>query len=76
MGRNTMNRLQRHQPPHPKHDVPEDFEPGAPPIDPDEGPVPVRIPDDAEHERVIDPAAQQDPLDERIHRQLEVTRCP
>jgi len=41
----------------PNNDVPEEFEPGAPPVEPDEGPVPDHIPDDPEHDRVIDPGA-------------------
>jgi len=41
----------------PNNDVPEEFEPGAPPVEPDEGPVPDHIPDDPEHDRVIDPDA-------------------
>ena len=33
-----------------------DEDDGVPmPIEPDEGPVPARIPDDSEHDRVIDP---------------------
>lgn len=42
--------------PHRPHkDLPEEFEPGAQPVEPDEGPVPAHIPDDPEHDRVIDP---------------------
>ena len=32
-------------------------EPGLLPVEPDEGPVPPLIPDDPEHDRVIDPEA-------------------
>jgi hypothetical protein len=42
---------------HRNNDVPEEFEPGAPPVEPDEGPVPAPVPDDPEHDRVVDPAA-------------------
>jgi hypothetical protein len=42
-------------PRHPGNDVPDELEPGALPVEPDEGPVPSHIPDDPEHERVIDP---------------------
>lgn len=45
-----------HKPHHPNNDVPEEFEPGSPPVEPDEGQVPAAIPDDPEHDRVIDPA--------------------
>lgn len=45
-----------HKPHHPDNDVPDEFEPGAPPVEPDEGPVPTQVPDDPEHERVVDPA--------------------
>ena len=45
--------------PHSPHkDVPEEFEPGAPPVEPDEGPVPAHIADDPEHDRVIDPGME------------------
>jgi hypothetical protein len=37
--------------------VPDEFEPGSLPVEPDEGPVPAGIPDDPEHDRVIDPEA-------------------
>ena len=38
---------------HPHTDVPEEFEPGAPPVEPDEGPVPAQLPDDPEQDRVV-----------------------
>ena len=66
------------KPHHSNHDVPEEFEPGAPPVGPDEGPVLPLVPDDPEHERVVDPAAnlalalQAQPT---CH-QKEVTKCP
>ena len=47
-----------HKPNYPNNDVPEEFEPGAPPVEPDEGPVPDFIPQDPEHERLVDPAAK------------------
>lgn len=34
---------------------PEDPDESPMPVDPDEGPVPAQIPDDPEHDRVIDP---------------------
>ena len=42
----------------PHKDLPEEFEPGAPPVEPDEGPIPAHIPDDPEHDRVIDPGVR------------------
>lgn len=36
---------------------PDDLEPGMFPVDPDQGPVPANIPQDPEHDRVIDPEA-------------------
>ena len=48
-----------HKPRHRDRDVPDELEPGAVPVEPDEGPVPASIPDDAEHDRVIEPTAQQ-----------------
>ena len=50
-----MTPLLAHTGPHPNHDVPDEFEPGLPPVAPDEGPPPIQIPDDPERERVIDP---------------------
>ena len=45
--------------PHRPHkDLPEEFEPGVPPVEPDEGPIPAHIPDDPEHDRVIDPGVK------------------
>jgi len=35
-----------HKPPHPNNDVPQEFEPGAPPVEPDEGPDTAPIPED------------------------------
>ena len=42
--------------PHPKTDVPDPFEPGALPVEPDQGPVPDNIPEDPEQGRVVQPA--------------------
>lgn len=64
------------KPHYPKQDLPEEFEPGAQPVEPDEGPVPASIPDDPEHERVIDPGANRVRLTLRTFRQAEVARCP
>jgi len=44
-----------HKAPHPNRDVPDDFEPGSPPVEPDQGPTPPVIPQDPEHDRVVDP---------------------
>lgn len=41
------------RPPH-QHDIPED-EPGEMPVEPDQGPTPPVIPEDPEHDRVVDP---------------------
>jgi hypothetical protein len=43
-----------HQPPHPNKDVPDGFEPGSLPVEPDEGPVPALVPDEPENERVTE----------------------
>jgi hypothetical protein len=61
-GNHTMVRTTVHKPSHPNTDVPEEFEPGALPVEPDEGPVPDLIPDDPEHERLVDPAAVRPPV--------------
>lgn len=54
-----MARAHIHKPHHPNHDVPEEFEPGAPPVEPDEGPVPAIVPEDSEPERIIAPGPNQ-----------------
>jgi hypothetical protein len=51
-----MSAIQLHRPPQPSHDVPDPRDPPTLPVEPDQGPVPDRIPDDPEHDRVIDPA--------------------
>ena len=53
-----MPRAQRPKPHRPSHDVPEQRDPPALPVEPDEGPIPPLIPDDPEHERLVDPAAR------------------
>ncbi len=40
---------------HPTHDVPDEPAPDSLPVEPDQGAVPAAIPDDPEHDRVIDP---------------------
>lgn len=35
----------------------DDSEPGSMPVEPDQGPVPPIIPDDPEHDRIVDPEA-------------------
>ena len=60
------------KPHHPNHDVPEEFEPGAQPVEPDQGPVPPLVPDDPEHDRVIDPGANRAWQAQRTRRQAEI----
>jgi hypothetical protein len=52
-----MSRTQLPKPNRPDHDVPEEREQPELPVEPDEGLIPAVIPDDPEHERLIDPAA-------------------
>lgn len=52
-----MRRARLDDPPPPNDDTPEELEPGAPPVEPDEGLVPPFIPEDPEHDRLVDPAA-------------------
>ena len=54
-----MPRTQVRQPHRPSHDVPAEREPPELPVEPDEGLIPPVIPDDPEHDRVIDPAAMR-----------------
>lgn len=51
-----MSRTQVPKPHRANHDVPEEREPPELPVEPDEGPIPDLIPDDPEHERLVDPA--------------------
>ncbi|MDP1650853.1 MAG: hypothetical protein Q8M01_22015 [Rubrivivax sp.] len=68
----TMALAHIHRPHHPNHDVPEEFERGAPPVEPDEGPVPAHIPDDPENEPVIAPGPNHARPAKRTRRQDEV----
>ena len=52
---NFMLNARLHKPYQPIQDVPDDLEPGALPVEPDEGPVPALIPDDPGQDPVIDP---------------------
>ena len=61
---------------HLNHGAPDEFEPGGPPVEPDEGPVPAPIPEDPEHERVVDPAATLAQQDSTTRHPLEVAQCP
>lgn len=71
-----MSRAHAHKPHHPDNDVPEEFEPGAPPVEPDEGPVLPAIPDDPEHDRAIDPAENPSLRDRPIHFLIEEAPLP
>lgn len=65
------------EPHHPNTDVPDEHDPGAPPVEPDRGPPPSRMPDDPEHPRVIDPAASQDlpdQPDQHMRHQIEAAQ--
>lgn len=53
----SSNRIARSH--RPNHDVPEEREPPELPVEPDEGLIPPVIPDDPEHERLIDPETMQ-----------------
>lgn len=46
-----------HHPRRPSNDAPDVPEPGAPPIEPDEGPIPAPMGDDPGHDRSVGPAA-------------------
>lgn len=53
----TTHQLQA--PGHPNRDVPDEFEPGTSPVEPDEGPVPIHDPDAPPPERIIDPVQSE-----------------
>jgi hypothetical protein len=50
-----MNAFTLHRPNPPHGEDPNDPEPGAPPVEPDQGPVRPIIDPDPEHERIVDP---------------------
>lgn len=50
-----MRSARAQKPRHPSTDVPDEFEPGSLPVEPDEGPKPTHIPDDPELDRVVNP---------------------
>lgn len=54
-----MSHIQVPKPHRPIHDVPAEREPPEPPVEPDEGPTPSLIPDDPEHDRIIDPSGMR-----------------
>jgi hypothetical protein len=54
-----MSRTQFPKSHRPHHDVPEEREPPELPVEPDEGLIPPMIPDDPEHDRLIDPAGMR-----------------
>ena len=56
-----MTRPQVPKPQHPNRDVPEERERPDLPVEPDEGLVPPAIPEDPEHDRLVDPAAMRAP---------------
>lgn len=73
----AMPQAAAHKPQRPKHDVPTEREPGAPPVEPDEpgqGPVQPIIPQDPEPERVIDPATNPARVQEPPRRHIEIDR--
>ena len=50
-----MSNASSQKPRHPSNDVPDEFEPDALPVEPDEGLTPTHIPDDPELDRVVNP---------------------
>ena len=52
-----MPRTQVPQPHPPNQDVPAELEQPELPVEPDEGLIPPDIPEDPEHDRLVDPAA-------------------
>lgn len=70
-----MSQTHLPKPLRPTHDVPEEFVPGALPVEPDEGPGPAFIPDGPSDDRDNDPDATRDRPARHHHRHVEVTRC-
>jgi hypothetical protein len=71
-----MSRVHAHKPHLPDNDVPDEFEPGAPPVEPDQGPMPPAIPDDPEHDRTIDPAIKPGLQTRPSRSPVEEAACP
>lgn len=42
-----------HKPPQPNNDVPDEFEPGSMPVEPDQGPLPTGIPEEPEQGQLL-----------------------
>lgn len=64
-----MNPVHAHRPPQPAEDVPDEFDPGSPPVEPDEGPDPLEFPGDPQQAPVRAAASEQQAfaeLDARI----------
>jgi hypothetical protein len=55
----SMSHTQVPKPHRPSHDLPAERELPEPPVEPDEGLTPPLIPDDPEHDRLIDPAGMR-----------------
>lgn len=53
----SMSHTQVPKPHRPSHDLPAEREPPEPPVELDEGLTPPLIPDDPEHDRIIDPSS-------------------
>lgn len=54
-----MSVAHQHKPHLPDNDVPDESEPGAPPVQPDDGPVRTPIPAYPEHDRTANPESNQ-----------------
>lgn len=65
-----MPRTPANQPLRPNHDVPDERDEPELPVGPDEGLTPPLIPDDPEHDRLVDPAGMRPP------RGLRRTKAP
>ena len=58
MATRTPHKPYKPHKPQPTHDVDiDDPEPGMLPVDPDDGATPPMIPEDPEHDRILDPEA-------------------
>ena len=67
-----MSRPRLPSPHRPQHDVPEEREKPDLPVEPDAGSIPPRIPEDPEHERLVDPAAAvPDPVIAQAKRDID-----
>jgi hypothetical protein len=62
-------------PHHPITEVPDEFDPGSPSVEPNERPLLAHIPNVPERERVIDPGENDGKLAQNFDHKIEAASC-